>query len=55
MISLCGNGMVSINIYKNYAMRTVTNLLICNSAVADLLITLLATVWDVLTALKYKT
>ena len=55
VMSLFGNGIVLIVIYKNHAMRTVTNLLICNSAVADLLITLLPTVWEVLVVLKYKT
>ena len=55
IIALCGNGIVLIVIYKNHAMRTVTNLLICNSAVADLLITLLAAVWEVIVLLKYKT
>ena len=55
VISLFGNVIVLIVIYKNHAMRTVTNLLICNSAVADLLITLLPTVWEVIFLLKYKT
>ena len=55
LMSLCGNGTVLVVMYKNHSMRSVTNLLICNSAVADLLITILPTVWEVLVLLKYRT
>ena len=53
-LSIIGNCAVFIVIAANRHMRTVTNLLICNSAVADLLITLLPTTYELLNLTKYK-
>ncbi|XP_065651570.1 substance-K receptor [Hydra vulgaris] len=53
-LSIIGNCAVFTVVAANRHMRTVTNLLICNSSVADLLITFLPTTYEVLDLVKYK-
>ena len=54
IISIFGNTAIIYCVYKTKTMQTFTNTLICNSAVADLLITLVPTVHEVLNILSYK-
>lgn len=51
--SIIGNILLIATITRNKAMSSVTNLLICNSAVADLLITCIPTTYEVLDMVKY--
>ena len=52
--SLLGNSAVLACVYKVQRMRTFTNILICNAAVADLLITIVPNVHALLNIIVYK-
>ena len=52
--SLLGNSAVLVCVFKVQRMRTFTNILICNAAVADLLITLVPNVHTLLNIIVYK-
>lgn len=53
-VSLFGNMAVIVVVHQNKSMQTFTNILICNSAVADILITLVPNVYEVIDILEYK-
>lgn len=52
-VSLFGNMAVIVVVHQNKSMRTFTNILICNSAVADLLITLIPNVYEIVNVLEF--
>jgi len=54
LLSIFGNCSVIACVYKVKSMRTFTNILICNAAVADLLITMVPTVHEVVDILVYR-
>ncbi|XP_015921800.1 orexin receptor type 2-like [Parasteatoda tepidariorum] len=51
LVGLIGNALVSVSVYRNHSMRTVTNYFIVNLAVADFLVILIClpptVLWDV--------
>lgn len=54
IMSLGGNIIVLTVVYNTLAMRTVTNLLICNAALSDLIITIFPVTWEIVDNLKFK-
>lgn len=53
LVSAIGNSMVIFVVIRNKRMHTVANYLICNMSFADLLITLLPLVWEVIKLIHY--
>lgn len=54
LISICGNSALCLVVLTNSSMRTLTNLLICNCSLADLLNTIIPTIWEVVDTLKFR-
>ena len=53
IISVVGNALVIFVVIKNKRMHTVANYLICNMSTADLLITFLPLIWEVIKLMHY--
>ena len=54
LLSLLGNTAVILCVYKVPSMRTFTNILVCNAAFADLLITLVPNLHEVIDIVYYR-